>query len=312
MVRPIARIARTAASISATNLSDRIDTRDIDSELIELADVLNAMFARLGAEFERQARFTADASHELRTPLAVLHANVELALARPRSEAEYQETLETCLQASGRMRVLIDGLLMLARADAGRLELNLATVDVRDLVQEAIDHHADQGERSQINLRCELPSEPVVVRADATFLVRVLANLLSNALRYTPAGGDVCISVRADAGQATISVTDTGCGIAESDQPHVFERFYRADQARSRDSGGYGLGLAISKSLVDAHGGTIQIMSQLGQGSTFVVSLPSLDEEQMAMARDPKFWETIEERRKQKSIGRAELDERLR
>ena len=274
VLRPIQSISKTAATISAAQLSERIDTTTIDRELAELAAVLNATFARLEEEFNRQVRFTADASHELRTPLAVLHAQVELALSRPRSPEEYEEALERCRNATVRMRGLIDGLLMLARADAGKLDLDRQPLDLGHLAAEAIEQLQPAAKRAEIALTVESLDQPLMVAGDATFLGRVIENLVTNALRHTPKGGSVAVSVSAAEQMATLRVTDTGSGIPLADQPRIFERFFRADQARSRASGGNGLGLAICKSIVDAHGGTINFTSEPGVQTEFVVTLP--------------------------------------
>jgi two-component system, OmpR family, sensor kinase len=274
ILRPLATISATAASISATNLSRRLDTANVDRELAELAGVLNEMFGRLEASFERQVRFTADASHELRTPLAVLYSHAELALARPRSEEDYRDTLKSCLNAAARMRALVDGLLTLARADAGRLDLARQPLDLCRVAEEAAEQYAQQANQAGVALAAEVPDRPVRVSGDAVFLARVAENLLANALRHTPAGGQVRVAVAEEKGRALLSVADTGSGIPTEDQPRIFERFFRVDKARSRASGGLGLGLAICKSLTEAHGGTIRFTSQPGQGTTFVVDLP--------------------------------------
>jgi heavy metal sensor kinase len=273
VLKPLAAISTTAATISADNLSARIDTGVIDQELVELAGVLNETFARLQTEFERQVRFTADASHELRTPLAVFYSNVELALSRPRTVAEYRETLERCRQAALRMRGLVDGLLMLARADAGRLDLDRKPIDLRELVEEAADQFQPQAERGGIELSADVTEEPVTAAVDPVLLGRVLENLTANALRHTPKGRSVTLRARVQKERAVLEVCDTGEGIALEDQPRLFERFFRADKARSRSSGGTGLGLAICKSLVEAHDGTISFQSTPGVGTTFVVQL---------------------------------------
>jgi heavy metal sensor kinase len=274
IVRPITRISRTAAAISATNLSGRIESAHLDDELVGLAGVLNDMFSRLQEEFSRQTRFTADASHELRTPVALLHSQIELALKRDRTPTEYREALETCLRASGRLRSLLEGLITLARADAGKLTRTLQPVDLVNLVEEAADQHRGDADRAAIELATILPGAPLPVNGDPVLLARLLANLLTNALRHTPDGGKIDISLTADRGTAVLSVADTGCGIPEEDLPKIFDRFYRVDKARSRTSGGSGLGLAICKSIVEAHSGTIACSSKLDGGSTFVVRLP--------------------------------------
>ena len=274
IVRPIARISSTAEAISAKNLSGRIDTPHLDSELVGLAEVLNEMFSRLEAQFSRQTRFTADASHELRTPVALLHSQIELALKRPRTADEYREALETCSRATGRMRSLLDGLLTLARADAGHLALAFQQVELRALVEEVALQHRGDAERGHITLSTTLPGEAVVVLGDPVFLSRVLANLLTNAIRHTPEAGLIQIALALEQREAVLTVADTGCGIPAEDQSKIFERFYRADKARSRASGGSGLGLAICKSIVEAHSGTINFSSTPAQGTTFVVRIP--------------------------------------
>jgi heavy metal sensor kinase len=274
VLRPIQSISKTAASISAAQLSERIDTAKIDRELAELATVLNGTFARLEGEFERQARFTADASHELRTPLAVLHAQIELALSRTRAPEEYEEALERCRNATVRMRGLVDGLLMLARADAGKLDLDRQPLDLGHLAASVVEQHHPTAKRGDIELTIESPDQPLIVAGDATFLSRVIENLVTNALRHTPQGGSVTVAISSAENWAMLRVRDTGSGIPLADQPRIFERFFRADQARSRNSGGNGLGLAICKSIVEAHDGTIAFASEPGVRTEFVVKLP--------------------------------------
>jgi heavy metal sensor kinase len=272
ILRPVAAISATASAISATNLSERIDPAAVDRELADLAGVLNDTFDRLEAAFERQARFTADASHELRTPLAILRTHAELALARPRAAEDYREALETCQRAAVRMSTLVEGLLTLARADAGKLELLRQPVDLRQVVQESADLLRPMAEGRDVTVTLNL--EPVEVVGDAVRLAQVVTNLLSNALQYDRPAGEVRVRLGAEAGEAVLSVADTGCGIPEEDWPHIFERFYRVDKARSRASGGNGLGLAICKSVIEAHGGTISFTSKADLGSTFQVRLP--------------------------------------
>jgi two-component system OmpR family sensor kinase len=273
-VRPIAAMSATAAALSADNLSRRIDLRDVDSELGELGRILNDLFARLESAFERQVRFTADASHELRTPLAVIHSQAELALARPRSSEDYRDALEACLRASRRMRGLVEALLTLARADAGQLEMHRERVDLAALVEDSIALLAPLATAEKVNLEVEAEGENVAVTGDPGRLSQVVTNLLTNAIHYNRAGGQVKAAVAAMASEAVLTVADTGCGIPIEEQPRVFERFFRVDRARSRARGGSGLGLAICKSIVEAHGGTIGFTSVVNQGTTFVVRLP--------------------------------------
>lgn len=270
--RPLAAISATASRISADNLAERIDAATIDSELAGLAGVLNATFDRLQAAFDRQARFTADASHELRTPLTVIRTQAELALLRPRNDEEYREALASCARAAERMAAIVDGLLILARADASRLELRKEPVRLDKVVQEAvalIEPLARQGE-----LRLEAELSPLTVSGDAEALARVANTLLSNAVAYNRDGGLVRVTLTADGGEAILSVADNGVGIAAADLPHLFERFYRVGEDRSRATGGTGLGLAICKAMAEAHGGSVSVESEPGVGSTFRVRLP--------------------------------------
>jgi two-component system, OmpR family, sensor kinase len=270
--RPIAAIAKTASRISADNLSARIDTDKVDRELADLARVLNATFRRLEAAFDRQARFTADASHELRTPLAVIRSQAELTLSRLRSTEEYQEALQTCVRASARMAELVDGLLALARLDAGKGTAIREPVELHRVAGEAAELCRTLADTRRVRLTTELAS--VTVTGDPNALARVVGNLIANAIQYNRSGGEVHVSLGVDGREAVLAVRDTGEGIPEDHHAHLFERFYRADKARSRATGGSGLGLAIAKGVVEAHGGSIGFRSVVGKGSEFWVRLP--------------------------------------
>jgi heavy metal sensor kinase len=243
--------------------------------LADLARILNATFARLETAFEQQTRFTADASHELRTPLAIIRTQVEYALARARTPEQYRETMQTCLRASSRMTHLIEELLALARADAGKLDLQQQPVDLQALVEESVALFEPLADINQIHFQCDL--QPAEVTGDATRLGQVITNLLSNAIKYNRPGGSVTVTLTRDPQHVVLTVADTGIGIPEEDVPHIFERFYRVDKARSRTSGGNGLGLAICRSIIEAHGGTIRLTTQLNKGSTFWVHLSVQD-----------------------------------
>ncbi len=274
-VRPIQAITSVAQDISASNLSRRIDAAEVQSELGSLAGVLNEMFDRLDAAFQQQIRFTADASHELRTPLSVIHTHAQLALTRERTAEEYRKAIETCLRASSRMKDLVDSLLLLAGADAGRLRLDRKPFDLRDVAEGCISMVAALAEKKHVVIEANLKSAELT--ADASRIAQVTTNLLTNAIRYNREGGHVHVSVGVDGPDAALTIADTGLGIPEESQPHLFERFYRVDKARSREEGGSGLGLAICKSIVEAHGGTITFRSEVGRGTTFVVRLPRAD-----------------------------------
>lgn len=272
IVTPLAAITATAARISAVNLSARIDAAGVDRELAELAEVLNGTFARLDAAFIQLARFTADASHELRTPLAVLRSSAELALSRPRTPDEYRATLAACLAAAIRMTAIVDGLLTLARADAGGVDVKHKLVDVTALAAETVAQLRPLADQYEVTLKVK--AEPAVAHGDEVALGRVVANLVENAIRYNRPGGKVRVTITAGETAVEMTVADTGVGISNAHLPHVFDRFYRVDKARSRETGGTGLGLAICKSVVVAHGGDIAVASAEGVGTTFRVTLP--------------------------------------
>ena len=261
-----------ADAISVRNLSERIDLQETDSELGQLASVLNRTFDRLQSAFEQQSRFTADASHELRTPLSVILANAELALSRPRSSEEYRAALETCRRASQRMKSLIDCLLMLARGDSGNSALEPSELDLEPVAKECLELMRPLAEERHIQL--EATTAPTCVQGDRDRISQVLTNLLSNAIRYNHDEGQVHVGVAAENGAAILTVTDTGVGIPPEALPHIFDRFYRVDEARSRSEGGSGLGLAICKTIVEAHGGTITARNETQGGTTIEVRLP--------------------------------------
>lgn len=272
VLRPIQLISDTANSISASDLSRRINVRDTHSELGALATTLNETFERLDSAFHRQVQFTADASHELRTPLSIIHAGSELALSRPRSADEYRQIIETSLRASQRMKSLVESLLVLARADADALELKYSRFDLRQAVDESVA--LLQPVARQRNVRVFTEGASLELDADRERILQLITNLLSNAIQYNRECGSVQIAVAPGDGAALLKIVDTGAGIAAADQPHVFERFFRADRARSRASGGCGLGLAICQSIVKAHGGSICFTSEPGAGTTFIVRVP--------------------------------------
>ena len=250
---------------------------ELDQELVQLASVLNGTFERLETSFDRLTQFTADASHELRTPLAVIQSQMELALSQSRSVEWYQQTLETCLQSSERMRSLVDGLLLLARTDSDHAELRRQTIDLRSVVEDAVAQLQDRALSAGLELECAAPEMIVGVNADIRFLMQVPVNLISNAIQHTPRGGKIFVEVRIEVTDAVLSIRDSGCGIAAEHLPHLFARFYRVDTGRSRRYGGSGLGLSICKSLVESHNGSISCDSIVGEGSTFVVRLPLSD-----------------------------------
>lgn len=271
-IRPIQDISAAAARISAGDLSQRVNMADKESELGRLAGVLNSTFARLEAAFVQQARFTADASHELRTPVSVILTQTQTALSRPRTEPEYREALEACQRAAQRMRKLTASLLELARLDAAQEPAKCEPFDLGKVARDSVDLVRPLAAERGIEFHCELTA--VECRADSERIGQVIMNLLTNAIHFSRERGQVRISTRAENGAAVLTVSDTGLGILAEDLPHIFERFYRADKARSGVQGRTGLGLAICKAIVDAHGGVVEVKSESGAGSTFLVKLP--------------------------------------
>jgi two-component system OmpR family sensor kinase len=245
-------------------------------ELARLAMKVNGMIARLEQSFSGLRRFTADASHELKTPLMVIRAGVERALTNPKAPAENMETLDETLNQINLMSELVETLLTLARADEGRATLAVEPKDIRPLVAEAAETAGILGEAADISVRVNLPQGPVVLPVDSGRIRQLLLNLVTNAIKYTQARGTVALELVDSGPSVTITVSDTGIGIAAGDLPHVFDRFWRADLARTRtgDRSGFGLGLAISRWIAEAHGGSIAVQSRPGRGSTFTVTLP--------------------------------------
>ena len=236
--------------------------------------MLNQTFGRLETSFGRLTQFTADASHELRTPLTIIQSQAELALLQTRTAETYQQTLQVCLKSSERMSLLIDGLLLLARTDSDRLEIQRSDIDLRCVVEDVVAQLQSKSISAGLDLECITSEAPMTVCGDARFLAQVPSNLIDNAIQHTQSGGKIIVEVRCDEATAVLTVKDTGCGIASEHLPHLFERFYRVDAGRSRQHGGSGLGLAICRSLVETHGGTIAVASTIGEGSTFTVRLP--------------------------------------
>jgi signal transduction histidine kinase len=245
-------------------------------EVGRLAASLNSLLARLEASFAAMRRFVADASHELKTPLTVMRAGVERALTQRDTPPEALLPLEETLQEVRRMTELVDALLTLARVDEGRMELHRELVDMGDLLREVDETAQMLGEAAGVAVVLEVPPDPVVVDVDRGRIRQLAMNLATNALKYTSAGGQVWLTLTATPQAASISVRDTGIGIAPGDVGRVFDRFWRADAARSRtgERPGIGLGLSISKWIAEAHGGSIAVTSRPGRGSTFTVTLP--------------------------------------
>jgi signal transduction histidine kinase len=245
-------------------------------ELGRLANAVNSLLARLETSFSALRRFVADASHELKTPLTVMRAGVERALTEQQTPPEALVPLEETLEGIRHMTELVDALLTLARVDEGRMELHKESVDLGEVLGDVHETAQMLGEGAGVEVALEVPPEPIVIGADRHRMRQLVMNLVTNAIKYTPAGGKVWVGLTASEQAATITVRDTGIGIAPGDVGRVFDRFWRADPARSRtgEHPGFGLGLAISKWIAEAHGGSIGLTSRPGRGSTFTVTLP--------------------------------------
>ena len=269
---PIDQLAAASRRITADRLHERLTVRNAQDEIGRLAAVVNETFGRLESSFDQLRRFTADASHELRTPLSVIRGIGELGLRETRTPAEYKEAMGSMLEEVDRLTRLVDTLLQLSRGDAGMLRLSRDVVDLADLAREVA---------ASLNLLAEERRQRVDVAAAAS--VRVLAdrsvlrdavtNLVDNAIKYSPAGSTIRIHVDGGPERATLTVADEGAGIAPEHRDRIFDRFYRIDEARSREMGGAGLGLAIAKWAVEANGGQIAL-EPAGIGSVFRISLP--------------------------------------
>ena len=274
--RQLTEITTEVAAITdGRSLHRRLALSEDTTDFADLVTTLNAMIGRLETSFAALRRFTADASHELKTPLAVLRADVERAMTESTTQTDRMVALEEALQEVRRMTDLVESLLTLARADEGRFDIHREPVELMPLVQEVYETALILGEAQGITVNLPFTTD-VIVMADRTRLRQLFLNLVTNAIKYTPAGGRVELGLGRHPDNVTFAVRDTGIGISAADFPHIFERFWRADRVRSRMSerGGFGLGLAISQWIAQAHGGSLTASSRLGRGSLFTVTLP--------------------------------------
>jgi heavy metal sensor kinase len=270
---PVDDITRAAQLITAKHLSHRLAVAPAHDELSRLASTFNEMIGRLESSFRTISRFTADASHELRTPLAVMRTTAEVALRGP-SGSDRTQALEYIVAEIDRMSHLVENLLMIAKADSGESQLQRKPVDVVAAVAEACEQASVLARVKGVELSIRLPENALSTMGDPHALRRLFLILLDNAVKYTPGGGRCEVEVATEAGEVVGTVTDTGIGISNADLPHIFDRFYRVDRARSREQGGAGLGLAIGRWIAEAHGGIIAVDSALDRGSSFRVRLP--------------------------------------
>ena len=273
-LRPVDEMTHAARSISGSNLSGRLSVPPVKDEIGRLGEAWNEMLGRLEESFERMQRFTADAAHELRTPLAALRTTAELALRRQRDSEEYRHALEQVVKISERLEHLTGALLSVARGEhppapqiIGRV--NLAAL-IRGVATELEPLFAEKG----IHFGATLPERPAYVQGEAEGLRRLVGALLDNALKYTKRGGDVNLRLEETRDGLDLEITDTGCGIPQDSLHRVFDRFYRVDSSRDRETGGYGLGLSIAQQIARSHLGRLEVSSVLNEGSSFRLHLP--------------------------------------
>jgi heavy metal sensor kinase len=274
-LRPVDEITRAAQQINPQDLSARVAEPRTGDELDRLAVTLNAMLQRIESAFVRVTQFTADASHELRTPIALIRTRAEIALRKERSASVYREALQEICSESERTSTLVQALMELARSDGGSESLRSERIDFAEAMSEAASRGRTLAQAKNIDWCDDIPTEAIPVVGDREALLRVALIVIDNAIKYTPEGAQVKLTVWKDSAQTGVDVQDTGIGIEEHDLPHIFDRFYRADRARSRDGGGAGLGLSIAHWIVGAHRGEINAERQPQGGSKFRFWIPS-------------------------------------
>jgi two-component system, OmpR family, sensor kinase len=275
---PVVAMSDQAARIGAQSLDERLPLENPRDELGRLATVFNDLLARLERAFTQQRQFMADASHELRTPVAILRAEADVALSRDRAPGEYRESLEVVRAAAGRLGGIVDNLFALARADAGHYRLRRSPLYLEEVIADTVRSLRAVARARGVALEFT-PEAEAPFDGDEALLRHLLLNLLDNALKYTPAGGRVDVMLEARTGAYEVRVRDTGGGITPEVRPHIFERFYRGEDARIREEGsvtsGAGLGLAIARWIAQTHGGTLELSESGPGGSTFTVRLPA-------------------------------------
>jgi signal transduction histidine kinase len=274
---PVDKITRAAQEINSNNLAKRLDVPRSGDELQRLSQTLNDMLDRLEASFNRIAQFTADASHELRTPLALMRTTTEVSLRTSQTVGDFKEAQKEILAELEKTSSLVEKLMLLARADAGVETLQpVLPVNVADCLREACKDGKILAQAKQLKFFEDIDVQKMFVQGDPHSLHRLFLILIDNAVKYTPSEGSVFVSLTQNNGSAITEFRDTGIGIRADDLPHIFDRFYRADKARSRDFGGVGLGLSIARWVAEAHRGSIEAQSAPGGGSVFRVRLPLL------------------------------------
>jgi len=274
-LKPVNDIAAAAHMISIENLAERLPVPDTGDELARLTEVLNNMFARLESAVKTLSQFAADASHELRTPLAVIRTTAELALRRARTPESYRDSLQEVAAEAERMTRLVEELLILARSDAATTEMPLGAVDVHEVLADVCDEMHSLAQMREIRIQTVSGDGAAVVAGNRPALHRLFLVLLDNALKFSRPGGEVKLKVEPADSRVSATIEDFGLGISENDLPYIFERFYRADQART--GAGHGLGLSLAKNIARLHGASIEVHSTEGAGSRFTVVFAARD-----------------------------------
>lgn len=270
---PVKKIVGAAKKITAEDLSHRIEPTGSKDEISELVETFNDMISRLESSFKQIKQFSSDASHELKTPLTAIRGEIEVILRRERKREEYKKTLKSVLEETDKLGKIIDNLLFLSRMDSQSIKLSFRKVPLDEVFLEVFEETEKIARRKKVHLILK-KIQQVNIEGEENQIKRVFTNLIDNAIKYTQEGGKVEISLEKERSLAKFTVRDTGIGIPEAALPYIFDRFYRVDKARSRETGGCGLGLAIAKWIVDAHKGKIEVKSKVGEGSIFIVSLP--------------------------------------
>jgi two-component system OmpR family sensor kinase len=271
------RVIEAVRLLTVDKLDDRLPEQEVHDEIGRLISTFNDMMARLDFSFKQMKQFSADASHELRTPLAVLRAQLEQALSDKAPLSEVREIVASCLDETMRMSTLVEHLLLLAKADAHQEVIHKEPVQLGELLKGLFDESVMLASPRTLNVVLR-HVEDIVIIGDEQRLRHMMLNLIDNAIKYNHVRGEIALSLEREDDMAKIIVTDTGIGIPERELPRIFDRFYRVDKARSKSSGGVGLGLSIVKWTVEEHGGRITVASELGKGTTFTIYLPIVQE----------------------------------
>jgi len=271
IIKPLKNIIKTVRRITAENLKLRIKLPDTKDEIKRLADTFNAMLEKLDASFTSQKQMIQDISHELRTPLTIMRGEMEVALKKARSPEEYKVVLESSLEEIGRLSFIVENLLILSRFDSQEVSLDIKPIAIARFLNDIVSDVRIIAQRKRIVITCSCP-DYVFVRGDESQLRRAFLNIIDNAIKYTPEGGKILVNVEKTETEVQIKVSDTGIGISRENLPFIFDRFFRVDKSRSSE--GFGLGLSITKSIIEAHKGSVIISSELGKGTEMRVIFP--------------------------------------